>query len=186
MSIELALLGGFANAIRGGQWREWFNVPEGQLRWISSDALNAIMYAIAVYIATGDVYVSLASAPLMWLGATIGWGDYIGALGGWRHDDLKENRFIDTLITHLKFSPQAWGCAGLAIRGIFWGACLSLPFFWLGQIVTAVSFISMGALMPLAYWLAIQWANRRAGDKWQSAGWALGEIFFGIILWSNL
>jgi len=40
--------------------------------------------------------------------------------------------------------------------------------------------------MPLAYWLAIGWATRRAGGEWQSAGWALGELFFGAILWSAL
>jgi len=178
------IIGGISNAIRGGQWREWFGIDESHLRWVSSDAINAILWGIAVYVATGHHYLALVSVLMMWLGAAPGWGDYLGAIGGWRKDDLKENKYIDWVIRKLPGKPHRWGQVGLALRGLFWGACLAAPFAYYG--FDWAGFLLAGASMPLWYWLAFKWAKHRAPGSWQSCGWALGEIFAGSVLWSCL
>jgi hypothetical protein len=178
-------IGAASNAIRGGQWREWFGIDESRLRWVNSDALNALIFGITVYLSSGHAYLALAAAPMMWLGAAPGWGDYIGALGGWRKTDLEEHKIIDWIIRKLPGKPNRWGQAGLAVRGMFWGACISLPFFFFNH-HAALGFILAGASMPVCYWLAIKWSKHRAPGSWQSCGWGLGEIFFGAALWSAI
>jgi hypothetical protein len=178
------IIGAFSNAIRGGQWRAWFGIDDSRLRWASSDAINAGLWCATVYIATSHAALALVSAPMMWIGAKPGWGDYIGAIGGWRENNLKEIRTIDWIISPLKSRPELWGWAGLSIRGLFWGACLAAPFAYFG--LQWQQFLLVGASMPLWYWLAIKWLKYRAPDSWQGTGWALGEIFFGAVLWSCL
>lgn len=181
----IELLGGLSNAIRGGQWKEWLGLPEDSV-WgkIPSDAINAAIFAAAVLWIHGNPVLAAASYGAMWLGAAKGWGDYIGALGGWRISDLKEVRWIDAIIKPLIAKPKLWGWAGLSLRGAYWGACLAAPFAYYG--LPWAQFILLGATMPLCYWLAIQWAWHRARGNWQSAGWGLGEIFFGFALWNAL
>lgn len=181
----IELIGGISNAVRGGQWKEWLSPPEDSVwRKIPSDAINATIYAITVLATTANPILAAMCFAAMWIGAAKGWGDYIGALGGWRVDSLKEVRWIDAIIKPLITKPKLWGWAGLSIRGVFWGACLAAPFAYYG--LPRVDFIILGATMPLCYWLAIQWALHRARSNWQSAGWGLGEIFFGIVLWGAL
>ncbi len=185
--IPWFLIGAISNAIRGGQWRGWLGVT-GKYEWFPSDTINALIYGIVVYYVTSNPLIAAVSMPLMWLGALPGWGDYIGALGGWRIDNLKEIKLIDILISPLKKRPKWWGFAGLTIRGLYWGFILSLPFFWF-DISTAISFILCGSSMGIAYWAALNWMKYRIGkvsDEWTQAGWGLGEIFYGAILWSAL
>lgn len=190
-------LGGIANAIRGGQWRDWMKRAGGRwakleekLGWVSSDALNAFIYFLAFLLSSGDLYLAVAAAALMWIGASTGWGDYIGALGGWRSDNLKENKYIDKLIRPLIYRPRWWGFAGLTIRGAWWALLLSVPLFYAGEIGNAFNFIVHGAMMGAAYWAAFAWLAYRfpnlPEEDRQQGGWGLGEIFFGVVLWSPL
>ncbi len=191
---DYGIIGAVSNAVRGGQWRKWFgleavNKETGKFEkynWISSDGLNAFIYGICVFAATRNVWLALVSAALMWVGAKAGWGDYVGALGGWRVDGLKENVVIDFFIRPLRKYPKWWGFAGLTIRGAFWGAMLSTAFFYYGYNTIAVSFIARGALMGAAYWAALAWSKNRVNDEQGKCGWGLGEIFFGKILWDAL
>lgn len=169
----LIATGAFFNAVRGGQ----FGVAK-------PDIVNAIAFAVTIFVMSGNWLLSVCSMAAMWLGAAPGWGDYIGALGGWRKDSLKENKFIDKLIKKLVTWPFWWGFAGLTVRGLWWGLCLATPFWFMGYNAVGWSFIYCGASMALVYWAAIAWMKKvghPAGD-----GWGLGEIFFGAILWSAL
>jgi hypothetical protein len=180
----ITLRGIISNAIRGGQWREWLGVKDSRLKWVKSDAINATIYAMTVYYVTGNPIIAALSFPCMWLGAAPGWGDYIGALGGWRKIGLEENRFIDPIISPLERFPRWWGFAGLTIRGAFWGLCLAVPFVLVPE--TAIKFIGYGAMMGLVYAFALMWAKHRAPESYQAVGWALGELLFPAALWSAL
>ncbi len=194
MDIDYGIIGAISNPIRGGQWRKWFGVEEvdeatgkfKKLNWVSSDGLNALIYGICILVAVHNVWFALLSAALMWVGAKAGWGDYIGALGGWRFAGLKENIIIDFFIRSLKKYPKWWGFAGLTIRGAFWGLCLSASYWWCHQYDIALEFIARGSLMGVAYWAALAWSKNRINDTQGKCGWGLGEIFFGWILWSAL
>lgn len=180
------IIGAISNALRGGQWRIWFGLKD-RYGWVNSDAINAAIFMATVYWLTGNLYLSLASFPAMWLGASIGWGDYIGALGGWRKDALQEWKPIDLLITPLKRWPRVWGFAGLSLRGQLWGTIIAIPFFYFGYHATAFKFIYLGSTMGICYLAAIEWMRTRIPTgEWQGAGWGIGEIFFGGILWSAL
>ncbi len=179
MNIDPRIIGMIMNAIRGAQWKAF--VPE-KYHWINSDLINSTIYMATVYYLTNDIYTSMASFVAMWLGAMMGWGDYIGALGSWRKDDLQENKYIDPLIKWLLKYPRWWGFAGLTLRGAIWGLCLAIPFGFAG-----LPFIYMGATMGLCYFAAIEYAKSRIPEgNWAGMGWGLGEIFYGYALWSAL
>lgn len=184
------ILGALSNAGRGSQWREWFNVKPGKLEWVSSDVANALIFGVTVYITSGHFWLAASSFAAMNIGARPGWGDYIGALGGWRATGLKENRFIDPLISWLKKYPVWWGMAGMTLRGIFWGAMLAFPFWLLvDRADVAMEFLWRGAMMGVVYKFAVQWAKFRAGmedGRYQAVGWALGELLYGAVLWGAL
>ncbi|GEM_PF-4332180 len=184
MFLLIAFLGGFFNAVRGGQWRIWLGLDEEKTKLINSDVINALAFGILAMALTGDIYLGLHAAVGMMLGASSGWGDYIGALGGWRKDNLKENRFIDFLIYPLRRWPLIWGAAGLTIRGAWWGFCLASPFWWHGHQEVGLQFLIHGLYFAPAYWLAIEWMRTRI--KQPGEGWGLGEIFAGIALWAPL
>lgn len=182
--FTIIVAGGLFNAIRGGQWRVWFNIHDEKMKFVRSDVVNAAAFALTVWAVTGSFWLAFFSFFFMWLGAAPGWGDYVGALGGWRVSELKENALIDPLIKSLTGLPKFWGAAGLTIRGLFWGICLAVPFWLAGEYVVAQEFVLKGALMAPAYWLAIEWMRTRVNMP--DEGWGLGEIFYGIILWSGL
>lgn len=182
--INPALIGALSNAIRGAQWKAF--VP-AKYHWISSDALNVAIYALTVYYVTGNYQLALLSAPAMWVGAMVGWGDYIGALGGWRKDNLKEWFPIDVLIGKLRRWPRWWGFAGLTLRGIFWAAWLATPFFMLGYSSIGGRLLLTGLFMGAIYGISISYAKSRIPEgDWQGMGWGLGEILWGFTLWSAL
>ena len=179
------LIGGISNAIRGGQWKDLFNLPpKSRLRKIASDPINAFIFAALVQCMHGDLVLSTMCFAAMWLGAMKGWGDYIGALGGWRTHNLKEWGAIDWAISSLKRYPKLWGWVGLSIRGALWGAVVAVPFALHG--LPWVDFIVLGSTMPVWYRLALHWTWHRARSDWQEAGWGLGEIIFGIVFWKGL
>lgn len=189
--IAPEILGGLVNAIRGGQWFIWFGMNEAaadvfkkKYFWLKCDYINALIFGGAIYYTSSDWALALLSIGTMLAGATPGFGDYIGAVGGWRTDNLQENRFIDPLISRLKRWPQIWGWAGLSLRGLWWGVCLAAPFWWFGRNDVALDFLCNGLFMAPAYWAAIEWMDSRVQRRGE--GWGLGEIFYGAILWSAL
>ena len=187
----LPIIAGLSNAIRGGQWRTWLKVPEeSKWNWSNDcDSYNALIFAASVLYVTGNSWLALACIPAMFLGATPGWGDYIGALFGIRHENLVENKFLDPLIKKLKDSPRAWGFAGLTLRGLWWGFCLAVPFYCFGYHTAACNFLFTGAYMGLVYLAAGFWVKTRLNTNDELAAgpaWGLGEVFWGVVLWSPL
>lgn len=176
-----SLIGAISNAIRGGQDSIWLRRKTD----IRGGAINALVFAVVVLVATrNDIFLALWAFPAMWIGAKPGWGDYIGALGGWRAENLKENPVIDFVIQPLKRWPTIWGATGLLLRGLFWGLCLATPFYLYGYRDLAKQFLIASSFMPSAYWCGIKWMKTRVNRA--DDGWGLGEIFFGAILWSPL
>lgn len=177
-------IGAISNAIRGGQWYAWLDVDEKK-SWIGSDPINELIFAVAAYIATGSIWLALASGVAMAAGARPGWGDYIGALYGYRIENLRENKYIDPILRPLMKSPFWWGVAGLFLRGLWWGLCLAAPFLLAGY-SAAWLFLPAGASMPLLYHLSAKWMQARGVADWTGPAWGLGEIFMGAVLWSPL
>lgn len=187
MDIQFILIiAALSNAIRGGQWRIWLNIPDEKYKWLKSDYINAVIYSLTVFALFGSPLLALAAIPAMMLGATPGWGDYIGALLGGRLTNLKENKFIDPLIKWVVKYPTVWGALGLTIRGFWWGLCLATPFYFLGHEQVAYNFLNTGPLMGLIYLLAGRWIDNRLKTHSVANGWGLGEVLYGVILWSAL
>jgi len=181
----LSIIAGVSNASRGGQWRHWLGLPDTELRWLSSDAINTTVYGLVVLYLTSNIWLAMASAVAMYLGAKDGWGDYIGALFRTRIDNLQEIKSIDPYIRCLRKYPEAWGFTGLALRGFLWGTLLAIPFAVFGYQAIAANFVLIGAYMPWAYLAAYHWIRTRTSADVGSA-WGLGEVFWGIMLWSPL
>lgn len=179
-----SIIGALSNAIRGAQWRTWLRLDDDQYAYISSDFLNALIFALTVWWHT-EFVLALLSFGAMLLGAKPGWGSYISATLGSNKID-PENKYIDKLIARMSHRPVLWGMAGLGFRGLFWGACLAVPFLMFGYYSNGWLFVIAGACMPLAYWLAGKWIETRQGARSTNMAWGLGEIFFGAILWSPL
>jgi hypothetical protein len=176
--------GAISNAIRGGQWYAWLNVDEKRA-WVGSDTINEVLFGIAVFVATGSLWLALASMLAMAAGARKGWGDYIGALFGYRTENLQENKYIDRVIRPLMKYPFWWGAVGLSLRGLWWGVCLAVPFIVAGY-SAAWWFLPAGASMPVLYRLSAKWMQARGVADWTGPAWGLGEIFMGAVLWSPL
>jgi hypothetical protein len=164
-------IGAFSNAVRGGQWRAWAGFQDDEMKWLNSDLLNALIYTILVLALTTNLHLAAASFFFMLLGAAPGWGQMIGAI-----------------LQGEGAKPFWWGFGMLALRGLFWGICLALPFLAFGYYNIAVHFMVAGSLMPVAYTAAARWAYYRllGAGEWRGVAWGLGEIFFGAVLWSPL
>lgn len=177
------IIGGIANAIRGGQMHSWIGRPIPK-----PDIVNALLYGICVYSSAGEFWLAVMSCFAMFLGAVVGVGDYIGALYGTRKVVLSECWFIDPMIRPLQKWPELWGYAGLTLRGLYWGACLATPFLLYGYEDQASSLLLHGSMMPLAYVAAYFWIKTRIPTLADRAGvsWGLAEVFYGAILWSAL
>jgi hypothetical protein len=188
---------------------------------------NALAFGTLVGIVSTPLTGALAAAAMI-IGQAPGWGRYIGALGGWETKPLEEWAPADALIRWLQpvrcypfligtrqqveqwrplWQLRAWGAAGLALRGLFWGACIFAGFA-LAQIIeyaisnfswtldfalglySAVSVSALpivaGALMPLCYAAAMVVAKLSVpyGDNsWRGLAWEWGEYAFGALLW---
>ena len=101
--------------------------------------MNALIFGMSV-VAFTQSWWGLLGVLGMFVGQSLGWGRYIGALGGWEKYKLEEVKFIDFLIKPLaplskhrghgvyKHSPKAalmrWGFAGLSLRGFVWSLAI--------------------------------------------------------------
>jgi hypothetical protein len=171
-----------ANMVRGG-WPEVTPTP----RWKRADGLFLAMSLAVLPWVLGPV-VGIAAAVGLWLGGLQGWGSYVGAVINrgyfsgrkqeWGNTPEPENEIIDDLISGLLARPTAWGLAGLALRGAWWGllvaGAVALAQWWLGAIDWAVvAAVGLGpCAMPLAFWL-----GRETGS--QAHAWLRGEAFHG-------
>jgi hypothetical protein len=172
------IIGAASNALRGGR------SPMASKEF--NKALNALIWGALIAAYSGDLPLAMWSVLAMWVGTRPGWGDYIGALYGYRIDNLKENRVIDLPIRFLLIKPKMWGAAGLLLRGLVWGAALSIPFFCYGYFSVAIWLIILSLTMPLAYAASAKWAKNAGITDWTGPAWSLGEIFYGAALWSPL
>lgn len=175
-----------ANAIRGGQWRHWFNIPADWKYEFpnNSDIFNAAIFSGVVFYLTYDWALSALGFVSMWIGASFGWGAYIGALYGLK-PELKEQAFIDVFIGWAKKWPRVWGFLGLSLRGAVWGLCLAAAFYYRGYPEIAIDFIVSGAFMGVAYFLSWWWVKTRIGDN-AGLAWGLSELIFPLFLFSPL
>jgi hypothetical protein len=158
-----AILGAIFNRLRGSGIRggRWINV-------IAFGFLCGWLYTPII-----GVFAALGMA----IGQSLGWGRYIGALGGWEQQELKEVWFIDAVISPLKHNMRLWGFVGLMLRGMFWGACIGIS---IGSVWPMLA----GATMPLCYLLALHLT--RWTDNPQGRGWEVGEVLFGAVLWASV
>lgn len=145
-----------------------------RLRGTISKELNAIAYGAIAIVFTGSFIQGIACGIGMFIGQKPGWGDYIGALGGWRTQALSENRYIDKIIKPWVGEPKLWGFFGLLFRGAFWGFCLALPslspaLYW------------AGLSMPLVYLFALKLSDFLTDIP--NSGWVWGEYAMGAMLW---
>ena len=107
----------------------------------------------------------------MIIGETPGWGAYVGTIGGITppHPQVK---WIDKIIQPLIKYPFWWAFAGLTIRGLFWGACLS---------VTSLNiwFIPFSLSMGICYAIGM---NSKIAIPPILDGWKLSELLYGFML----
>lgn len=183
----LWLLGSPMNAIRGGQII-WKNGPSWLPRRdrIPNDPVNAGVFALVTWMLSGNLLLAVAAFCFMWLGASFGWGAYIGAIRGDSKPE-KEVSFIDKIITPLESLPRLWGVAGLTLRGMLWGACIAVPFFMLYP-PAALGFVLCGSLMGVVYAWVIYGVQLVSEDHkiYGVSSWAISEWLFGAVLWSSL
>lgn len=192
-----AIFGGLFNRIRGGGFGKFRqslkDLVPSWLTWLfDGKYVNAMAFGLFIGFLAGDWKLGLFSLAAMFIGQAPGWGEYIGAAGGWRkgihflpvgtqlsdykidsdlyklYKPLDEWDPIDFIIKPLLKYPVAWGVVGLTLRGALWGACLS---------------IALQSAIPLAASLlmgVVYFSLTRYSRKW---GWEYSEIVFGIILW---
>lgn len=206
--IVLFILGGFFNAVRGGQHARLRRAIErragiahdetGQVtgrlcphqrlihRALDGKAINATAFGLAAALLPAMAYTGMAeglpryefvdpawtagvfAGLAMLAGTAPGWGDYIGAIGGWREKDLSEWPPIDALIERWRDEPEAWGFFGLTLRGGLWGFLLALALHSLAPVFA-------GLMMGFIYAVCLHYFGRR--------GWPVAEWVFGGILW---
>ena len=82
--------GAFMNRVRGGFIE---NFPMRR-------TMNALIFGMSV-VAFTQSWWGLLGVLGMFVGQSLGWGRYIGALGGWEKYKLEEVKFIDFLIKPL-------------------------------------------------------------------------------------
>lgn len=166
MLILITILGGLVNRIRG------FYGGAGKIA-------NDIIYGFVIFFLTFSYPIALISIPAMSAGRSFGWGDYIGALFGYRKTKLKEVVFIDFLIKPLINFSIVWGFIGLSLRGLVWSLFLALPlYFYIGSNAQFLALV--GLSMGVTYKLCRMLVND------DSKAWALGERVFGSILWGTV
>lgn len=205
--LLISALGALLNRVRGGglskgrksisSWAER-HLP-GPLSWVVSrlvdgKILNAIVFGLAMGLLSQHWYVGLTSFLAMLAGQAPGWGDYIGAAGGWRlgpaflpegtklsdlatdspeykkFKPLDESPLIDWLVEPFRESPVIWGVSGLVLRGALWGSCISLAILDIWPLIFSV-------LMGPVYYIITR--------KSRGHGWERSEIVFGAVLWAG-
>ena len=163
-TLLAALLGAFFNRLRGSGLNG--------ARYINALAFGAFCGWLA-----NDFMTAGFATVAMFFGQSLGWGRYIGALGGWEDKELKEVWFIDALIAPFTNNMRLWGYYGLMLRGMFWGGCISLA-------VQSGWPLIAGMWMPICYMLAML-ITRRAKNP-NGAAWEGGEFIFGAVLWLSV
>lgn len=172
LPIIAFILGALFNRIRGGWIFPNFNKP-----------INIVAFGVFTYLVNQCPIQFLTACLMMWLGASIGWGRYIGALGGWEDKPLKEFPAFDEIADEFArvFYPKGskkymrlWGFIGLTLRGGLWGFCLTVSHFTVLPLV-------IGLLMGLCYLICIELARKLINKP--GKGWEWGEFLFGGVLW---
>ncbi len=151
---------------------------------------QGIIEGMPTYIfVSGALSLFLYESAMMLRGSAPGWGDYIGAIGGWRkglpvpegritkeeyeiHKPLQEVDYIDRIIKPLEKHPVLWGLAGLSIRCGEWGLFIGAPLlsFWP---------VLAGLLAGPLCWAAIKIGPRRYG-------WMIFEALLGVVFWASV
>jgi hypothetical protein len=160
--LIIATIGAFFGMYRGGIFKNRDEVI-GRIKpkWlrkavhflVNGDNVNATAFAILCGILAGPL-AALFGYIIMFRFATPGWGEYIGAAGGWRPTitvPLKpEVHYIDKIIEPIKTfknddkktlisklfakinKERLWGVSGLSLRCGEWGFFLGVLFlsFW--------------------------------------------------------
>lgn len=163
--LLFALCGALWNRIRG------HGIKFGKIA-------NDVAFGLLASFIVQEWWMLPVAAFFMLLGRSMGWGDYIGALGGWRKTDLEEDEFIDALIRPFYNQPRLWGFMGMTLRGAFWGFCLFL--------IPGIGPIAMtaGTTMGVCYFLTFEVCKLLKVTHWENTGWEWSEVIFGAVLWA--
>ncbi|MBI1425777.1 MAG: hypothetical protein GC149_20315 [Gammaproteobacteria bacterium] len=144
---------------------------------VHASEYKGIIGGVPVYVfAAGAFALFLYQFAMMLRGSAPGWGDYIGAAGGWRTDTpekpLQEVDYIDRMIEPLKDRPVLWGIAGLSIRCGEWGLFIGAPLLTFWPLLA-------GLLAGPLCWVAVKIGKQRHG-------WEIFEALLGAALWVSV
>lgn len=183
------LIGMISNLIRGGSHKKFiphWDVIERKeklthkvlCKLLDGRTLNTLIFFAFVYNYSQDAILALISAVLMYLGTTMGWGDYIAAIFNVKPETRRNHLgFLEKPFERYFESDNVkWGVILLSIRGFLWGLLLSAPFL---NPLPAIAGASMG-LVYLYSWKYV----KVCGFKYKvDSAWKISEAVFGLILW---
>lgn len=115
----------------------------------------------------------------MYLGRSLGWGEYIGAMINNRINNGNEVGFIDKAFTWALNRPVLWGFLTLSVRGALWGYLVALSLHSIWPVLA-------GATMGAIYFCTIKTADLQDGKLdtvGANKGWSRGELVFGGVFW---
>lgn len=172
MFILAAILGAVFNRLRGGTPLFIKNLVGFDIPMVRT--LNAVAFGVFLAVTQQSPWFFISGTLAMYVGQSLGWGSYIGAMIDRRITNPNEVVVIDLIIDPLFNKPWLWGFAGLTLRGLFWGAVVTLATLSAWPLLA-------GALMGVAYAVAIEGASLLGRNR--EKGWSGGEYIFGAILW---
>lgn len=173
MIVFIALIGALFNRIRGG-----FLLPS------QGGAVNVVAFGILAGALLQSPAAAIAAAVGMLAGQQLGWGRYIGALGGWETQPLTEVKAIDVLIVSLKKKKRLWGFAGLTLRGMLWGFLIFAPLYPFTGLWFILPCLLAGSLMGAVYLATISACFALKTKNPAGDGWEWGEAAFGAVFWA--
>jgi len=208
MIYLIALLGALMNRIRGGMLSGSYIA-----QCIGSTNIFLVLTAISLLACGRGILLTMVILIGVFFGEMLGWGRYIGALGGWEKKPPNEVKFIDEMLDDFGLTPKyknlnqhavkyedikalkLWGFVGLSIRGAFWGLCITTSIIFMLLITHIFGFnmhipwtlfilpTTFGCLMGVCYYATIMFSKRFLADA--RKGWPLGEYVFGGLLFAG-
>lgn len=196
IALLVALLGAFWNRARGGIFSVIFNLEGedvGKYDWIGRYG-NALLFGGLYYYVTSAWLAGLAGFGGMMLGASFGWGKYVGGIvQGFYDQNEEEIKWIDNLVMSVYNYPTRRSIAALSLRGLIWSFSIvavlygfDIAHYYIQGDFTYLDlsllyFVPVGLTMGIVYYLASR-VGRLFGED-AKGQWKLGEYAFGFVLW---
>lgn len=182
------IIGGLVNRyVRGGEvarlTEEWlsgkFKLFEKQIKFVvSADFLNFLIFTVFCLFYFSPV-VALLLGAAMWVGAAPSWGQYMEGVSGLKTKPqlFNRNKLFDWLPNKVlkvtNYNYKLAGVTGFTLRGLFWGALLSVVSFSPWPLI-------IGCTMGLVYYVTYMFKNETFPS------FTLAEVVFGALLWCSV